>query len=96
MWHEFAATGTNLSVVLGFAAIVGSFLISYTADKYGGFMARRLHGVSYFRVGRDVRVFVIFLGALLNLPLVTLGFVALVMNVEVVRRIMICRRAPAV
>jgi len=96
MWHEFAATGTHLSVMLGFAAIVGSFLNSYTADKYDGLMAQRVQGASYFRLGRDVRVFVIFLGALLNLPLVTLGFVALVMNVEVVRRIMICRRAPAV
>jgi CDP-L-myo-inositol myo-inositolphosphotransferase len=95
MWHEFAATGTNLSVVLGFAAIVGSFLNSYTADKYDGLMAQRLQGASYFRLGRDVRVFVIFLGAVLNQPLVTLGVVALVMNVEVARRIMICRRAPA-
>jgi len=95
MWHEFAATGTNLSVLLGFAAIVRSFLNSYTADKYDGLMAQRLQGSSYFRFGRDVRVFVIFLRALLNLPLVTLGVVALTMNVEVVRRIMICRRDPS-
>jgi choline kinase/phosphatidylglycerophosphate synthase len=93
MWHEFAATGTHLSLVLGFAAIVGSFLNSYTADKYDGLMAHRLQGASYFRLGRDVRVFVIFLGALLNLPLITLGVVALVMNVEVVRRIVVCGRA---
>ena len=94
MWHEFAATGTNLSVVLGFAAIVGSFLNSYTADKYDGLMAQRLQGTSYFRLGRDVRVFVIFLGAVLDQPLFTLGVVALVMNAEVVRRIVICQRAP--
>jgi len=93
MWHEFAATGTNLSIVLGFAAIVGSFLNSYTADKYDGLMAQRLQGTSYFRLGRDARVFVIFLGAVLNQPMFTLGVVALVMNVEVVRRIVICRRA---
>ena len=93
MWHEFASTGTNLSIVLGFAAIVGSFLNSYTADKYDGLMAQRLRGASYFRLGRDVRVFIIFLGALLNLPLVTLGVVALVMNIEVVRRIVVCARA---
>jgi CDP-L-myo-inositol myo-inositolphosphotransferase len=93
MWHEFAATGTNLSVVLGFAAIVGSFLNSYTADKYDGLMAQRLQGASYFRLGRDVRVFVIFLGAVLNQPLLTLGVVALMMNVEVVRRIVIYARA---
>ncbi len=93
MWHEFAATGTNLSVVLGFAAIVGAFLNSYTADKYDGLMSQRLQGASYFRLGRDVRVFVIFLGAVFNLPLFTLGVVALAMNVEVVRRIVIYARA---
>ena len=92
MWHVFAATGTNLSIVLGFAAIVGSFLNSYTADKYDGMMAQTLHRASYFRLGRDVRVFLIFLGAVLNQPLVTLAVVALVMNVEVVRRIVISRR----
>ena len=95
MWHEFAATGASLSILLGFAAIVGSFLNSYTADKYDGLMAQRLQGASYFRLGRDVRVFIIMLGALLNLPLVTLGVVALVMNVEVVRRIVVCARADA-
>ncbi|HAC19012.1 MAG TPA: hypothetical protein DCF78_10620 [Dehalococcoidia bacterium] len=57
-------------------------------------MAQRLQGASYFRLGRDVRVFVIFLGALLNQPLFTLAVIALVMNVEVVRRIIICRRPP--
>ena len=94
MWHEFAAAETSLSVLLGFAAIVGSFLNSYTADKYDGVIAQRLRGTSHFRLGRDVRVFLIFLGAILNQPLFTLGVVAVVMNVEVVRRIMICRRAP--
>ena len=93
MWHEFAATGTNLSIVLGFAAIVGSFLNSYTADKYDGLMVQKLRGASYFRLGRDVRVFVIFLGAILNQPLLTLGVVALMMNAEVVRRVVIYRRA---
>ncbi len=95
MWHAFASTGAYLPLLLGFAAIVGSFLNSYTADKYDGLMAQRLQGAPYFRLGRDVRVFVIFLGAILNQALVTLGVVALVMNVEVVRRIVVCRRADA-
>ncbi len=58
-------------------------------------MAVTITGVTYFRLGRDVRVFVIFLGAILNQPLFTLGVVALVMNLEVVRRIVIYRRAAA-
>jgi CDP-L-myo-inositol myo-inositolphosphotransferase len=95
MWHDFASTGTYLPLLLGFAAIVGSFLNSYTADKYDGLMARKLRGASYFRLGRDVRVFLIFLGALFNQPLLTLAIIALVMNVEVVRRIFLCRREEA-
>ncbi len=74
---------------------MGSFLNSYTADKYDGLMAQRLQGAPYFRLGRDVRMFVIFLGAILNQALVTLGVVALMMNAEVVRRIVVCRRADA-
>ncbi len=91
MWHVFAATGTGLPLVLGFTAIVGSFMNSYTADKYDGLMVHKLQGASYLRLGRDVRVFVIFLGAVLNQPLVTLGVIAVAMNVEVVRRIIVCR-----
>ena len=94
MWHEFASTGTQLSLVLGFAAIVGSFLNSYTADKYDGLMAQKLRGAAYFRLGRDVRIFAIFLGAILNQPLITLGVVAMVMNIEVIRRVVIFGGAP--
>ena len=54
-------------------------------------MARKLGGASYFRLGRDVRVFIIFLGAVFNQPLPTLAVIALVMNIEVVRRIIVCR-----
>ncbi len=65
---------------------------SYSADKYDGLMTKKLRGAPYFRLGRDVRVFIIFLGAVFNLPLLTLAVIALVMNIEVVRRIIVCRR----
>ncbi|MFB3135554.1 MAG: NTP transferase domain-containing protein [Rhodospirillales bacterium] len=95
MWHAFASTGARLSLAVGFAAIVGSFINSYTADKYDWLMARKLQGSPYLRLGRDVRVFTIFLGALFNLPLLTLGVIALATNAEVVRRILVFRRARA-
>ena len=94
-WHAFAASDGQFALVVGFAAILGSFMNSYTADKYDGLMARKLRGAPYFRLGRDVRVFVIFLGALVNLPLLTLMVIALVMNGEVARRIILCRREQA-
>jgi CDP-L-myo-inositol myo-inositolphosphotransferase len=91
-----ASGGGQLALVTGFAAILGSFMNSYTADKYDGLMARTLRGASYFRLGRDVRVFVIFLGALVNQPLLTLMVIALVTNAEVARRIILCRRMQTV
>ncbi len=95
MWHVFVATGAHLSLLIGFAAIVGSYMNSYTADKYDGLMARKLRDSSYFRLGRDVRVFVIFLGALINQPLLALTVIAVVMNIEVVRRIILYAREEA-
>lgn len=92
-WHVFSVTGGHWAFVVGFAAVVGSFLNSYTADKYDGLMARKLGGRPHFRLGRDVRVFVVFLAAVVNLPLVALGAIAIVMNLEVVRRIVLCARA---
>jgi len=91
-WHVFASTDASLVFVVGFAAIVGSFMTSYTADKYDGLMARKLRGTPYLRMGRDVRVFIVFLGAIVNLPLAALAVIALVMNLEVIRRIVLCAR----
>ena len=95
-WHVFGSTGSHLPLLIGFAAIVGSFLSSYTADKYDGLMAQRLQDTSYFRLGRDVRVFIIFLGAVTNQALFALAVIALVMNLDVVRRITMFRRAESV
>jgi CDP-L-myo-inositol myo-inositolphosphotransferase len=90
-WHQFSSDGSPLVLVIGFAAILGSFMNSYSADKYDGLMARRLARAPYFRLGRDVRVFIIFVGAVFDQPLLTLSVIALVMNIEVVRRIIVCR-----
>ncbi len=101
-WHAVMAraamddAGAGLALLAGFAAIIGSFVNSYTADKYDGLMRARLAaGKSGWRLrmGRDVRVALIALGAIANLPLATLAIIAVVMNAEVVRRILLCARA---
>jgi CDP-L-myo-inositol myo-inositolphosphotransferase len=43
------------------------------------------------RLGRDVRVFLIFLGAIFNQVPLTLSLIALVMNIETIRRVIVCR-----
>ena len=84
-------TNMNFSVIfIGFLAIIGTFMNSYTADKYDGLMKRKLgQGKHYFRIGRDVRIFIIFLGALITQPLLVLVLIALLMNAENIRRIVI-------
>ncbi|HDY87862.1 MAG TPA: hypothetical protein ENH82_07075, partial [bacterium] len=55
---------TSIVLGVGFLAIIGSFMLSYTADKYDGLMANRIG--QGMRMGRDVRVFLIFMGAVFN------------------------------
>ncbi len=95
-WHVFAPSGDPAVLTVGFAAILGSFMNSYTADKYDRLMARRIRAGSGLRIGRDVRVLLIAVGAILDLPFQTLGLIAVVMNLEVMRRIYLCRPGAAV
>ncbi len=92
-WHLCAGRWNGLVVTIGFLAIIGSFMLSYTADKYDELMRQRIATtrLSGLRVGRDVRVFLMFLGAVSNQVLPTLAIIAIVMNLETVRRVVICR-----
>ncbi len=78
--------------LLGLLAIVGSLINSYTADKYDGWVRRR--GMAHrFRLGRDVRIFLVMLSSLLYRPVELLAILAGLMNAENVRRIWAMRRA---
>ncbi len=91
-WHVYLQNSSHAALALGFAAIIGSFMNSYSAQRYDGLMMARNGRSARFRLGRDVRVFLIFLGAIANLPLATLFVIAVVMNFEVVRRIYVLSR----
>ncbi|MBE9545890.1 MAG: NTP transferase domain-containing protein [Proteobacteria bacterium] len=83
-----------LPLFIGFMAIIGSFMNSYTADKYDGLMKKLLgEGKSYFRMGRDVRMFIVFIGAIVNQAFLTLLFLALLMNIENIRRVVVCYKS---
>ena len=88
-WHLLAVDANGWILFAGFMAIIGSFMLSYTADKYDNLMRDRVRAGSKggLRMGRDVRVFLIFLGAAANLVLPVLVVIAVVMNVETVRRV---------
>ena len=90
-WHAYAGKADSLILLTGFLAIIGSFMVSYTADKYDRLMLDHIRPGKGFRLGRDTRVFLIFLGALFNQATLTLIVIAAVMNVETIRRVIICR-----
>ncbi len=90
-WHAYADRTEGVVLFVGFLAIIGSFLLSYTADKYDHLMGRQIRQGKGLRLGRDIRVFIIFLGAVLHLPFWTLLVIAVTMNLETIRRMVICR-----
>ncbi|MFV1996938.1 MAG: NTP transferase domain-containing protein [Acidiferrobacterales bacterium] len=90
-WHLLAVDVSGGILLIGFMAIIGSFMLSYTADKYDNLMRDRVQagGKAGLRMGRDVRVFLIFLGAIANMVLPILVLIAVVMNLETLRRVRI-------
>lgn len=66
-------------------SLIGSYLLSYTADKYDSFVKKGLAG--RLRIGRDLRLFIIFLGGILNKTLIALSVVGAISFVETARRI---------
>ncbi|GMQ99833.1 MAG: bifunctional L-myo-inositol-1-phosphate cytidylyltransferase/CDP-L-myo-inositol myo-inositolphosphotransferase [Zetaproteobacteria bacterium] len=90
-WHLLAAEANGWVLFAGFMAIIGSFMLSYTADKHDSLMRERIRagGRAGLRMGRDVRVFLIFLGAATNMVLPVLVIIAVVMNLETLRRVMV-------
>jgi len=90
-WYAVINSHSQLIFIVGFFAIIGSFMLSYTADKYDNLMKQRIHHRYRFRLGRDIRVFLILLGALANQVIPLLAIIAVIMNFETCRRIIVCR-----
>ncbi len=72
-------------VFAGFLAVIGSFVVSYTAIWYDKLIREK--NLKVFRIGRDLRIFLMFLGCILNLPFIVIIVIAIVMNLEAIRRL---------
>ena len=90
-WHAYAVKMDSFILLVGFMAIIGSFMLSYTADKHDSLMRDLISSGKGLRMGRDIRVFLIFLGAVFNQAYLTLVVIAVVMNIATIRRLIICR-----
>lgn len=73
--------------IIGFLAFLASFMISYTGDKFVAEFGKIYTSEFGIPIGRDVRLFVIFIGAIFNHLEMSLYLIALLGNAESLRRI---------
>jgi len=90
-YHVYQDNSHTMMLLLGLMAIVGSFMVSYTADKYDAM--KKANGSRGLRIGRDIRIFILFAGSVLNQPLISLIVLTILMNGVALRRILIMRSA---
>ncbi len=88
-WAWASQAGTALPWLAGACALTGSFMVSYTADKYDHWAQQQQR--TGWRMGRDLRVLLIALGAITGLIAPLLWLIALLMNGEALRRVWILR-----
>jgi CDP-L-myo-inositol myo-inositolphosphotransferase len=74
--------------IIGFIALIGCFMNSYTAERYDLFMKKRK---SKIRIGRDTRLLLIMVGALFNVVFYVLIILGVLTNIESMRRLIILR-----
>ena len=82
-FHTYYLHQSLYVFLIGILAIGGSLILSYSAIVYDP----ASKNIQKFRMGRDVRIFIILIGSIANFPYVTLLFLALLMNIEVLRRL---------
>ena len=76
--------------IIGFIAVMGSFINSYTATKYDSIFMKNKKSTK-IRLGRDIRLFLIMIGAIFNQIFYTLLILGILTNAESIRRLYILR-----
>jgi len=76
--------------IIGFIALIGSFMNSYTATKYDAILAKDKKRAK-IRIGRDMRLFLIMIGAIFNQVFYTLMILGILTNAESIRRLCVLR-----
>ena len=82
-FHTYFLHNTLAVFIIGFIAVGGKIILSYTAYVYDSVISKH----SNFRMGRDVTIFIILIGAIMNIPYITLIILAVITNAEVCRRL---------
>ena len=87
IFHTYFIHETLTVFFIGFIAIGGKIISSYTAYVYDSVASTR----NSIRIGRDLIIFIILIGAVLNIPYITLVVLAFIMNADVCKRLWILK-----
>ncbi len=88
----FRTIETIWVLLVGFFALTGSFMISYTAMQYDELIiSKAFINKRSIRIGRDIRLFIVFIGAVLNQLFAALIVLSIIGNVECIRRLFVLR-----
>lgn len=85
------STNSEFVWLSGFLALTGTFMNSYTAAIYDDLIKTKALNGTAVRVGRDSRLFIIFIGALCNQLFLTLVILAAMTNAEAFRRLFVLK-----
>ena len=86
-FHTYFIHKTLTVFFIGFIAVGGKIISSYTAYVYDSVDSTR----NSIRIGRDLIIFIILIGAVLNIPYITLVVLAFIMNADVCKRLWILK-----
>lgn len=84
------STHNEYTWLLGFLTLIGTYMNSYTARIYDDLINKKLIN-NTIRIGRDLRLFIIFLGSLFNQILLAMLILCIIVNIESIRRLFILR-----
>ena len=86
-FHTYFIHKTLTVFFIGFIVVGGKIILSYTAYISDSMVSDH----NSFRIGRDLIILVILIGALFNIPYITLVVLAFIINVEVCKRLWILK-----
>ena len=86
-FHTYFIHKTLTVFFIGFIVVGGKIILSYTAYISDSMVS----GHNSFRIGRDLIILIILIGALFNIPYITLVVLAFIINVEVCKRLWILK-----
>jgi len=86
-FHTYFIHKTLTVFFIGFIVVGGKIISSYTAYVYDSIVSAH----NNFRIGRDLIIFIILIGAVLNIPYITLVVLAFIMNADVCKRLWILK-----